>query len=81
MKVLLLLCALVFPQVPTQVEAVPPPGSSAVQSQLTAALVGRWTGVLEYRDFSEPPTSQKRVQLPTWLTIRNQPQGLGFEYV
>jgi hypothetical protein len=40
-----------------------------IQSDLQQALTGNWTGVLEYRDYSEPATSTKRVQLPTWLTI------------
>lgn len=46
---------------------------------LTAALLGRWVGVLEYRDYSEPPTSTKRVQLPAWLTIRPVPEGVFLE--
>ena len=41
-----------------------------IQSDLQQALTGNWTGVLEYRDYSEPATSTKRVQLPTWLTIK-----------
>ena len=51
------------------------------QAALTQAILGHWTGVLEYRDYSEPATSTKRVQLPTWLYIRTQPEGLRFEYV
>jgi hypothetical protein len=36
---------------------------------LASALRGEWVGVLEYRDYSEPAGSTKRVDLPTWLTI------------
>ena len=42
-----------------------------VEANLRQALTGQWAGVLEYRDYSEPATSMKRVQLPTWLTITN----------
>jgi hypothetical protein len=42
---------------------------SPAPTDLRQALIGEWTGVLEYRDYSEPPTSTKRVQLPTWLSI------------
>ena len=45
------------------------------------ALLGNWTGVLEYRDYSEPATSTKRVQLPTWLGIKEAPEGIFFDYV
>lgn len=38
-------------------------------SELAAALRGNWVGVLEYRDYSEPAGSTKRVDLPTWLSI------------
>lgn len=48
---------------------------------LVAALLGDWTGVLEYRDYSEPANSTRRVQLPTWLSIRTAPEGLFFDYV
>lgn len=40
-----------------------------MQADLRQALLGDWTGLLEYRDYSEPPTSTRRVQLPTWLSI------------
>lgn len=49
--------------------------SMPATSALNAAMVGRWTGVLQYRDYSEPPSSPKRVQLPTWLTIETLPNG------
>ncbi len=55
--------------------------NSAVAEAITHALVGQWTGVLEYRDYSEPATSNKRVQLPTWLSISAQPEGLRLAYV
>jgi hypothetical protein len=42
---------------------------SHIPSDLEQSLTGNWTGVLEYRDYSEPATSTKRVQLPTWLSI------------
>jgi hypothetical protein len=46
-----------------------PASPSQTRVDLRHALVGDWVGVLEYRDYSEPATSNKRVQLPTWLTI------------
>lgn len=51
--------------------------------ELKSALAASWTGVLEYRDYSEPPASTKRVQLPTWLTITDSgPNGqLVFHYI
>lgn len=36
--------------------------------------------MLEYRDYSEPATSTKRVQLPTWLNIRPATEGVFLEY-
>src|SRR5579875_3976336 len=51
-----------------------------VQPALTQALLGRWVGVLEYRDYSEPATSLKRVQLPTWLTVSTAAEGLATDY-
>ncbi len=39
------------------------------QADLRQAFTGDWVGVLEYRDYSEPATSTRRVQLPTWLSI------------
>ena len=51
------------------------------QVDLTRALLGDWTGVLEYRDYSEPTTSTKRVELPTWLTISKATEGLSLDYV
>jgi len=47
---------------------------------LETALTGRWVGVLEYRDYSEPAGSTKRVQLPTWLEIQPAPEGMRLVY-
>ena len=47
----------------------PPISSPQPLPELAAALHGNWIGVLEYRDYSEPAGSTKRVDLPTWLTI------------
>lgn len=47
---------------------------------LEHALAGRWAGVLEYRDYSEPVGSAKRVQLPTWLTIEVGAEGIRLTY-
>lgn len=43
-------------------------------------LSGTWAGYLEYRDYSEPATSQKRVQLPTWLEITGSGRTLTLHY-
>ena len=37
--------------------------------------------MLEYRDYSEPPTSTKRVKLPTWLTVEADGADLKFNYI
>jgi hypothetical protein len=55
--------------------------SDQTRADLTQALTGDWTGVLEYRDYSEPPTSTKRVQLPTWLSITSARPALKWNYV
>jgi hypothetical protein len=47
---------------------------------LNSALRGEWTGVLEYRDYSEPAGSTKRVKLPTWLSVTPQDGVLRFLY-
>ena len=62
----LLLAATLHAQAPAPLAIAPP---AQIESDLRAALVGQWTGFLEYRDYSEPDDSTKRVQLPTWLTI------------
>jgi len=63
-----------------------PAQNSAAQSQLIGtklrgALVGSWVGTLEYRDYSEPATSTKRVKLPTRLTIAPSAADLSFSYI
>jgi len=50
-------------------------------SDVQAALVGAWTGTLEYRDYSEPETSTKRVKLPTWLTVEAAGADLHLHFV
>jgi hypothetical protein len=48
-----------------------------LQSQISAALTGLWTGQLEYRDFQ----SDKRVVLPTWLEVRTAPGGKSLQFL
>lgn len=55
--------------------------SQQTGTALQDAMTGEWTGVLEYRDYSEPETSTKRVKLPTWLTVKPNPTGLTFHYI
>jgi len=62
-------CATSAPQKPSL--------QSAQGSELDAAMVGAWTGTLEYRDYQ----SDGRVTLPTWLTIKREASGLQFDYV
>lgn len=50
-------------------------------ADVSPAVTGRWTGVLEYRDYSEPATSQKRVTLPTWLTITGTAGAEAWHYI
>ena len=47
---------------------------------LRQSLTGAWVGVLEYRDYSEPPTSTKRVDLPTWLSISDSGKSMTWKY-
>jgi hypothetical protein len=54
--------------------------TSAPLPDLRRALAGSWAGTLEYRDYSEPATSIKRVKLPTWLEIEAATE-LRFRYV
>ena len=49
--------------------------------EASLALTGNWAGYLEYRDYSEPATSTKRVQLPTWLSVSPSAAGLSFHYI
>ena len=69
---ILLPCALFAqaPQPSSKLASTPP---AQIQSDLNAALLGNWTGFLEYRDYSQPDDSTERVQLPTWLTIASVP--------
>jgi len=62
----LLLAATLRGQSPAPLAVAPP---AQIESDLRAAFLGQWTGFLEYRDYSEPDDSTKRVQLPAWLTI------------
>ena len=55
--------------------------SQPVGTELAGALIGSWVGTLEYRDYSEPTASTKRVKLPTWLTIAPSAANLGFVYI
>ena len=61
-KLLLVLLLLTPAQSPT--------AQTQPQPNLAQALTGDWTGVLEYGDYKEPANSTKRVQLPTWLSIK-----------
>ena len=54
---------------------------TAQSADLENALLGKWAGTLEYRDYSEPAGSTKRVKLPTWLAIQKLGEGLQFQYV
>ncbi len=59
---------------------IPLLGQQASPSAPASAMVGRWAGYLEYRDYSESPASTKRVQLPTWLEITQDGDGLLLHY-
>lgn len=50
-------------------------------SEIQKAIAGSWVGTLEYRDYSEAAGSDKRVKLPTWLTVEQQGANLTFRYV
>jgi hypothetical protein len=54
--------------------------TTRVLAELESALIGSWAGTLEYRDYSEPAPSSKRVKLPTWLTIEATPDEIRFRY-
>jgi hypothetical protein len=45
------------------------------------AMIGKWVGVLEYRDYKEPAGSLKRVKLPTWLTVEASGEDVRLLYV
>lgn len=67
-RALITFCLLAVPLV----AQAPSSNLAQIESDLRQALLGQWTGVLEYRDYSEPPGSTKRVQLPTWLTVTKE---------
>ncbi len=73
MRSLILVCTLLLP---VALLAQPATDSRQIHADLTKALVGDWTGVLEYRDYSEPATSTKRVQLPTWMSVTPSASGV-----
>lgn len=58
-----------------------PPADRGILHDLQSALEGEWTGVLEYRDYGESPTSTKRVKLPTWLSVSKEQESLRFRYI
>lgn len=83
MKTILLSLAFLLPcGALAQTAAAPSAAVSPSQAQadVQQAIYGDWTGILEYRDYKEPPTSTKRVQLPTWLRISPAPEGIFFDY-
>jgi hypothetical protein len=57
------------------------PPTISVETALSQSLAGRWVGVLEYRDYSEPAASTRRVDLPTWLTIFASGSSMRWNYV
>lgn len=77
----LLLASMLLPSaLPSQTPAVAI--SQQTSASLQKAMTGMWTGVLEYRDYSEPDSSTKRVKLPTWLTVTSNGSGrLTFHYL
>lgn len=50
--------------------------SPASREQIYSALLGQWTGSLEYRDFQ----SNERVLLPTWLEVRPSADGKSVDF-
>jgi hypothetical protein len=80
MRALILFSSLLLPAaLHTQTTAVAV--SQQTGTALQQAMTGEWTGVLEYRDYSEPETSTKRVKLPTWLAVKPDGSGLAFHYI
>jgi hypothetical protein len=77
MRTLLLAVLLTFP-VAASAQTTP---ATTDDVSLRQSLTGNWVGVLEYRDYSEPPTSTKRVDLPTWLTITNSGRSMSWKYI
>jgi hypothetical protein len=64
-KALLLISVGGFPVLSIAQQA-PSTQSAAAAGSVTAPFAGDWVGVLEYRDFQ----TDARVQLPTWLTVK-----------
>ena len=62
-------------------QSAAPVSSLPTQTELRQAFEGDWVGVLEYRDYSEPASSTKRVQLPTWLSVSAAGNGLVEHFV
>jgi hypothetical protein len=57
------------------------PMAVAQNASSSPAVAGKWVGVLQYRDYSEPATSTKRVELPTWLVVtEGSPQVWHYTY-
>lgn len=80
MRALILLGSLLLPAtLPAQTTAAAV--ATQTGTELQSAMSGDWTGVLEYRDYSEPATSTKRVKLPTWLNVKQTTTGLTFHYI
>ncbi len=51
--------------------------TSSATDPVSVNFLGKWTGQLEYRDY----TTNGRVLLPTWLEITNAPEGMRFAYI
>lgn len=58
-----------------------PANAAEIERAVIQALSGEWSGYLEYRDYSEPATSTKRVQLPTWLTVSGSASPITMRYL
>jgi hypothetical protein len=76
MRLYLLGILLIFPVAGSGQTATVP----ATDVSLRQSLTGDWVGVLEYRDYSEPAGSTKRVDLPTWLSITNSGKSMTWKY-
>lgn len=70
---------LASPALPAQTPAIVV--AQQTGQELQQAMAGDWTGILEYRDYSEPATSLKRVKLPTWLSITSTADRLKLHYI
>jgi hypothetical protein len=56
------------------------PAEAPIPAEVAAfetALVGRWSGVLEYRDYK----TEARTKLPTWASISLTHTGMAWQYV